>query len=260
MQLLENRPSCCESQDDGEVAYQVASQLLKAHPDLAGVVGTSSFDARRRARDRRGRPRRRGVRERHGQSSAANKDILEKGIVQVTDGLGSRGRRIRNGVSRHADPRRRGHRRRRRPRRQGLRRHAVRRGQRQDPRGERLDRDRRQRRRLLVLIRLGAAGRRPPRHSTSERIHVGTHHQPRGISKSFAGVQALEAARSRSRPVRCTASPARTAAASRRSSRCSRACTRPTAAAIRADAFVQLHLLVIRGYAAFPKHRDAGGW
>ncbi|MGO3829514.1 MAG: autoinducer 2 ABC transporter substrate-binding protein [Microbacterium gubbeenense] len=81
MQLLEDQ-SRVESQDDGEVAYQVASQLLKAHPDLAGVVGTSSFDAPgvARAIEEAGL-----VGEVFASGTgmpAANKDILEKGIVK----------------------------------------------------------------------------------------------------------------------------------------------------------------------------------
>lgn len=44
MKLLDN-PNRVESQDDGETAYQVAKELLKSHPDLKGIMGTSSFDA-----------------------------------------------------------------------------------------------------------------------------------------------------------------------------------------------------------------------
>ncbi len=44
MTLLEAEPRV-ESQDDGEVAYQVAKELLKKYPDLKGIMGTSSFDA-----------------------------------------------------------------------------------------------------------------------------------------------------------------------------------------------------------------------
>src|SRR5690606_13323031 len=34
-----------ESQDDGEVAYQAAKELLKKYPEISGIVGPSSFDA-----------------------------------------------------------------------------------------------------------------------------------------------------------------------------------------------------------------------
>ena len=44
MKLLEAEPRV-ESQDDGEVAYQTAKELLKKYPDLKGIMGTSSFDA-----------------------------------------------------------------------------------------------------------------------------------------------------------------------------------------------------------------------
>jgi simple sugar transport system substrate-binding protein len=44
MTLLEEEPRV-ESQDDGEVAYQTAKELLKKYPDLKGIMGTSSFDA-----------------------------------------------------------------------------------------------------------------------------------------------------------------------------------------------------------------------
>ena len=44
MTLLAAEPRV-ESQDDGEVAYQTAKELLKKYPDLKGIMGTSSFDA-----------------------------------------------------------------------------------------------------------------------------------------------------------------------------------------------------------------------
>lgn len=44
MTLLEAEPRV-ESQDDGEVAYQTAKELLKKYPDLKGIMGASSFDA-----------------------------------------------------------------------------------------------------------------------------------------------------------------------------------------------------------------------
>lgn len=44
MKLLEAEPRV-ESEDNGDVAYQVAKELFKKYPDLKGVMGTSSFDA-----------------------------------------------------------------------------------------------------------------------------------------------------------------------------------------------------------------------
>ncbi len=44
MVLLEAEPRV-ESQDDGEVAYQTAKEVLKKYPEVTGIVGTSSFDA-----------------------------------------------------------------------------------------------------------------------------------------------------------------------------------------------------------------------
>lgn len=81
MQLLEAQDRV-ESQDDGEVAYQVASQLLKAHPDLKGVVGTSSFDAPGVARAIEEAGLTGEVFASGTGMPADNKDILEKGIVQ----------------------------------------------------------------------------------------------------------------------------------------------------------------------------------
>lgn len=81
MQLLEAEPRV-ESQDDGEVAYQTATQLLKAHPELKGVVGTSSFDAPgvARAIEENGL-----VGEVFASGTgmpADNREILEKGIIE----------------------------------------------------------------------------------------------------------------------------------------------------------------------------------
>lgn len=42
MELIEER---VETEDNPEVAYQKAKELLKKYPDLKGIVGTSSFDA-----------------------------------------------------------------------------------------------------------------------------------------------------------------------------------------------------------------------
>lgn len=44
MQLLEEQPRV-ESQDNGETAYQKAKEVLKAYPELTGIMGTGSFDA-----------------------------------------------------------------------------------------------------------------------------------------------------------------------------------------------------------------------
>jgi len=44
MQLLESTPRV-ESEDNGDVAFQTALELLTRYPDLRGIMGTSSFDA-----------------------------------------------------------------------------------------------------------------------------------------------------------------------------------------------------------------------
>jgi simple sugar transport system substrate-binding protein len=44
MVLLEAEPRV-ESEDNGDVAYNVAKELFKKYPDLKGVMGTSSYDA-----------------------------------------------------------------------------------------------------------------------------------------------------------------------------------------------------------------------
>ena len=44
MVLLEEEPRV-ESEDNGDVAYNVAKELFKKDPDLKGIMGTSSFDA-----------------------------------------------------------------------------------------------------------------------------------------------------------------------------------------------------------------------
>lgn len=82
MVLLEAEPRV-ESQDDGEVAYQKAKELMKKYPDLKGIMGTSSFDAPGVAR---------AIEELGLQGKfftagtgmpEANKAILEKGLVQA---------------------------------------------------------------------------------------------------------------------------------------------------------------------------------
>ena len=44
MTLLEENPRV-ESDDNGDVAYNVAKELIKTYPELKGILGTSSFDA-----------------------------------------------------------------------------------------------------------------------------------------------------------------------------------------------------------------------
>ena len=82
MTLLEAEPRV-ESQDDGEVAYQKAKELMKKYPDLKGIMGTSSFDAPGVAR---------AIEELGLQGKfftagtgmpEANKAILEKGLVHA---------------------------------------------------------------------------------------------------------------------------------------------------------------------------------
>ena len=82
MTLLEEEPRV-ESQDDGEVAYQKAKELLKKYPNLKGIMGTSSFDAPGVAR---------AIEELGLQGKvftsgtglpASNKEILEKGLVSA---------------------------------------------------------------------------------------------------------------------------------------------------------------------------------
>jgi simple sugar transport system substrate-binding protein len=45
MTLLEEEPRV-ESEDNGDVAYNKAKELFKKYPDLKGIMGTSSYDAR----------------------------------------------------------------------------------------------------------------------------------------------------------------------------------------------------------------------
>jgi len=44
MTLLEEEPRV-ESEDNGDIAYQKAKELLKKYPDLKGIMGNSSFDS-----------------------------------------------------------------------------------------------------------------------------------------------------------------------------------------------------------------------
>ena len=44
MTLLEAEPRV-ESEDNGDVAYQTAKELLKKYPELKGIMGTSSYDS-----------------------------------------------------------------------------------------------------------------------------------------------------------------------------------------------------------------------
>lgn len=80
MTLLEAEPRV-ESQDDGEVAYQTAKELLKKYPDLKGIMGTSSFDAPGVARAIEELGLKDKVFTAGTGMPAANKDILEKGLV-----------------------------------------------------------------------------------------------------------------------------------------------------------------------------------
>lgn len=82
MQLLEEEPRV-ESQDDGEVAYQRARELLMAYPDLKGIMGTSSFDAPGVARAIEEAGLTGEVFTSGTGMPAANADILEQGIVQA---------------------------------------------------------------------------------------------------------------------------------------------------------------------------------
>ncbi|MDR1768872.1 MAG: autoinducer 2 ABC transporter substrate-binding protein, partial [Propionibacteriaceae bacterium] len=82
MTLLAEEPRV-ESQDDGEVAYQTAKELLKKYPQLKGIMGTSSFDAPgvARAIDELGLKGK--VFTAGTGMPQANKEILENGTVQT---------------------------------------------------------------------------------------------------------------------------------------------------------------------------------
>ena len=80
--LLEAEPRV-ESQDDGEVAYQSAKELLKKYPEIRGIVGTSSFDAPGVARAIEELGLTGKVFVSGTGMPAANKSILEKGLVQT---------------------------------------------------------------------------------------------------------------------------------------------------------------------------------
>lgn len=81
MTLLEAQPRV-ESEDNGETAYQRAKELLTAYPELKGIVGTSSFDAPGVARAIEELGLTGKVFTSGTGLPAANKEILEKGIVQ----------------------------------------------------------------------------------------------------------------------------------------------------------------------------------
>ncbi|MGF3056397.1 autoinducer 2 ABC transporter substrate-binding protein [Microbacterium sp. YY-01] len=81
MTLLEAEPRV-ESQDDGEVAYQAAKELLKKYPEITGIVGTSSFDAPGVARAIEELGLAGKVFASGTGMPAANKSILEKGLVK----------------------------------------------------------------------------------------------------------------------------------------------------------------------------------
>lgn len=81
MTLLEAEPRV-ESQDDGEVAYQAAKELLKKYPEITGIVGTSSFDAPGVARAIEELGLTGKVFVTGTGMPAANKGILEKDLVK----------------------------------------------------------------------------------------------------------------------------------------------------------------------------------
>lgn len=81
MQLLEEQPRV-QSEDNGDVAYNVAKELFNTYPELKGIMGTSSYDAPgiARAIEELGL-----VGEAFTSGTglpAANKELLESGIVQ----------------------------------------------------------------------------------------------------------------------------------------------------------------------------------
>lgn len=82
MTLLEAEPRV-ESQDDGEVAYQKAKELLKKYPELKGIMGTSSFDAPGVARAIEELGLQGKVFTAGTGMPAANKAILESGMVHA---------------------------------------------------------------------------------------------------------------------------------------------------------------------------------
>lgn len=81
MELLEEQPRV-QSEDNGDVAYNVAKELFNTYPDLKGIMGTSSYDAPGIARaieelDLVGEAFTSGT-----GLPAANKELLESGVVQ----------------------------------------------------------------------------------------------------------------------------------------------------------------------------------
>lgn len=81
MTLLAAEPRV-ESQDDGEVAYQSAKEVLKKYPEVKGIVGTSSFDAPGVARAIEELGLTGKVFVTGTGMPAANKSILDKGLVK----------------------------------------------------------------------------------------------------------------------------------------------------------------------------------
>ncbi|MFK4790095.1 autoinducer 2 ABC transporter substrate-binding protein [Microbacterium sp. ZW T5_56] len=81
MTLLEAEPRV-ESQDDGEVAYQTAKEVLKKYPEVTGFVGTSSFDAPGVARAIEELGLKDKVFVTGTGLPAANKQILDSGLVK----------------------------------------------------------------------------------------------------------------------------------------------------------------------------------
>jgi len=82
LKLLEAEPRV-ESQDDGDVAYQTAKELLKKYPDLKGIMGTGSFDAPGIARAVEELGLTGKVFTSGTGMPAANKEILQKGFVKA---------------------------------------------------------------------------------------------------------------------------------------------------------------------------------
>lgn len=82
LKLLEAEPRV-ESQDNGDVAYQKAKELLKKYPDLKGIMGTSSFDAPGVARAIEELGLQGKVFTAGTGMPAANAEILKKGLVSA---------------------------------------------------------------------------------------------------------------------------------------------------------------------------------
>lgn len=82
MTLLAAEPRV-ESEDNGDVAYQKAKELLKKYPDLRGIMGTSSFDSPGVARAIEELGLKGKVFTAGTGLPNANAEILEKGLVDA---------------------------------------------------------------------------------------------------------------------------------------------------------------------------------